>query len=175
MCVFLILHEFFAMWIVNSYTAKVLVWLAAALMPGDMLLAGTCGCGERGVNDAQGKSAKTYQSAACCCHGCAVCQGRHQAEKVRSSACCKNRTGQPVSSRNKISQLCVCPGGQVPASQTTLPDSSAAKQIIGHAWACLGLTAAVGLSSPSLSFIGNCPSLPATPLERLSTLCRFII
>lgn len=163
------------MWISRSYIAKVLVWLAAALMPCDMLLAGTCACGERNAGDTQAQAVNTSAAPSCCCHKGAVCQCSHRAQKNHQSACCKNRTPQPVSSHSGISQICLCSGGRVPAPQTPLPDSSAAKQLIGHVCACLGPPAVVEPSAPRLTAIGDCPSIPATSLDRLSTLCRLLI
>jgi hypothetical protein len=163
------------MWIRNSYTAKMLVWLAAALMPGDMLLAGSCGCGEQKGSDAQCKSANSSQAAACCCHTGAVCQCCHRAQNNKKSACCKDRTNNNKTSRGGISLACVCSSSRVPASQIPLPDSSAAKQLVGHAWASLAPAAVVDLYSPSLTLTGDFYALPATPLERLSNLCRLII
>jgi hypothetical protein len=162
-------------WIAHSNIAKVLVWLAAALMPADILLAGTCGCGELNTTHGQGKLVKTLAPAACCCHSSTVCQCCHRAQNNPQSVCCKNRTQQPVSSRGAISPLCVCFGSRAPAPQIPLPDSSAAKQLTGQTFACLVPAAVVELSSPKLSDIGACPSSPASPLERLSNLCRFLI
>jgi len=163
------------MWILNSYTAKVIVWLAAALMPGEMLFAGSCGCGEQNASDVQGKTVKTLTAACFCCQGGAVCRCCHRAQKSQQSACCKNRTGQSVSSRSAIVTLCTCPGSRAPAPQIPPPDSSTAKQLLGQAHACLGPAAVAEIPSPTLHSMGNCPSLPATPLERLSNLCRLII
>jgi len=160
------------MWFANSYTTKVIVWLAAALMPCDMLLAGTCPCNQQQTGSPQ---AKISTPATCCCHPGAVCQCRHRAERSRQSACCKSRIHLPVSSRAAIVTLCTCSGNRAPAPQIPLPDSSAAKQTIGQAYACLGLMAVVEYSSSTLHFAGNYPSIPSTPLERLSNLCRLII
>jgi hypothetical protein len=166
---------FLVMWILKSYTAKVLVWLAAALLPGDMLLAGACGCGERNGSDAQGKSAKASQVAACCCHSGAVCQCCHRAKNVKQSACCKNRTNNSNTSRGGLSPVCVCSSGRVPAPQIPISDSSVAKQLAGHAWASLAPTAVVTVHAPALNITGDLFVLPVTSLDRLSNLCRLII
>jgi hypothetical protein len=113
--------------------------------------------------------------AACCCHSGTVCQCCHRAKNIKQSACCKHRTNNTNTSRGGISSACVCSGGRVPAPQIPLPDSSVAKQLAGHSWASLAPTAVVELHSPSLTFTGDFPALPVTPLERLSNLCRLII
>jgi hypothetical protein len=163
------------MWIVNSYTVKVLVWLSAASMPCDMLLAGTCGCDGQNTSNTQCNSAQLSPATNCCCHSGTVCKCCHRANNVKQSACCKNKTGNANTARDGFSPVCFCSGGRVPAPQIPLSDSSLAKQLAGHAWVNIAPAAVVGLPSPSLSFIGNCLSLPATPLERLSNICRLII
>ncbi|MGD0516265.1 MAG: hypothetical protein ABSA26_01910 [Thermoguttaceae bacterium] len=163
------------MQIINSYPAKALVWLAAALLPWDMLLAGACRCGEHIVGCEHGKSVNTISPAACRCHCGAACPCCHQAKKTRQSACCKNRTGNPLASRGAISPLCDCCRGHAPAPQIPPPDSSAAKQLLGHSWAGIAPAAIVELPYPTLHSIGICPSLPANSLARLSNLCRLNI
>jgi hypothetical protein len=162
------------MWIADSYLAKTFVWLAAALMPFNMLLAGACGCGDRIASGAPAISITVHQNAIHCC-GRTVCKCHHNNINGHKSACCKNKTEQPISPRSTLISVCVCPGGQTPASQTTLPNSSVAKQLVGQAHFCLGPMAVVDYPSPLLSSINNGDSFPATPLERLSNFCRLVI
>ena len=162
------------MWITKSYIAKLLVWLAAALMPADVLLAGACSCAEPMAGGVQGKTANTHQAMQCCCHPGAVCQCCHRANKARQSSCCKNRAPQLNSTQSAVSTACNCPGGKTPMPQNTLPGSSS-KQLINHAYACLAPASAAVLPPDALHSIDQCPSIPATPLERLSNLCRLII
>ncbi|MGD0381962.1 MAG: hypothetical protein ABSA77_00480 [Thermoguttaceae bacterium] len=162
------------MWITKSLIAKLLVWLAAALMPADVLLTGACRCAGPMAGDVQGKAANTLQFQACCCHPGAVCQCCHHMKKTQQSACCKNRAPQFNATQSAVSTTCNCPGGKTPMPQNTLPNSSA-KQLINHAYACLASAAAAVLPPDALYSIDQCPSIPATPLERLSTLCRLII
>ncbi|MGA2799435.1 MAG: hypothetical protein ABSE63_17775 [Thermoguttaceae bacterium] len=162
------------MWITKSYIAKLLVWLAAALMPADVLLAGPCMCAGSMAGDVQAKTANTLQFQACCCHPGAICQCCHRAKTTQGSACCKNRILQINSTRSAVSTACNCPGGKTPMPQNTLPNSSA-KQLINNAYACLAPASAAVLPPDALHSISQCPSIPATPLERLSNLCRLII
>lgn len=170
-CGFAILN----MQIINSYPAKVIVYLAAALLPWDMFLAGACQCGRQNAGCGHGKSVNTISAAACCCHCGAGCRCCHQAKKVPHSACCKNRTGNLDTSRGAILPLCDCCRGHAPGPQTSPPDSSAAKQLLGHAWAGINPAAVVELPSHALYSIGVCPFLPANSLARLSNLCRLNI
>ena len=162
------------MWITRSYIAKLLVWLAAALMPADVLLSGACTCSEPMAGDVQGKAANTLQSQTCCCHPGAVCQCCHRANKARQSSCCKNCTPQFKSTQSAVSTACNCPCGKTPMPQNTLPNSSG-KQLINHAFAYLAPPSAAILPPGALHSIDQCPTIPATPLERLSHLCRLII
>jgi hypothetical protein len=162
------------MWITKSYIAKLLVWLAAALMPADALLASACMCAEPMAGDLQGKTINTHQAMTCCCHPGAVCQCCHRMKKTTQSACCKNRATQFTSSHSAISANCNCPSGKTPLPQNTLPDSSA-RQLINHAYACLAPASAAILAPGLVHSFDQCSSIPATPLERLSNLCRLII
>jgi hypothetical protein len=162
------------MWITNSFAAKVLVWVAAALLPVNMLFAGACGCGERSPGDAQNKSLITSAPANCCCHSGAACRCCHRAQKVQQTTCCKNRSHQAADSRGHFAPLCVCPSNRTPATQIPLSDSSAAKQLIGHACAFLSPGTAAELASASPSAADNL-YFPIAMLDRLSILCRFTI
>jgi hypothetical protein len=163
----------FVMWITKSYIARFLVWLAAALMPADLLLAGACSCSDPTTGIVQGKTAGALQFQSCCCHPGSVCQCGHRMKNMHQSACCQNRALQSNSTQSAVSTACNCSGDKTPMPQNTLPDTSA-KQLINHAYACLATTAAV-LPPGELHSIDQCHSIPATPLERLSNLCRLII
>jgi hypothetical protein len=162
------------MWITKSYIVKLLVWLAAALMPADLLIAGPCMCAASITGDVQAKMLNTHQAMTCCCHPGAICQCCHRAKTTQHSTCCKNRAPQSNSTQSAVSTACNCPGSKTPVPQNTLPDSSA-KQLINHAYACLASASAAVLPPDALHSIDLCPSIPATPLERLSNLCRLII
>jgi hypothetical protein len=158
------------MWVVKSYTSKVVVWLAAALVPCNILWTGECGCGER----APGPS-KIHQYTAGCCCGDTECKCCHKIQKAHKSACCKNQTRQTPSHQKSVSKICVCPGSQTPASQTTLPESSPAKHSLGNSHDFIGPAAVTVLPCQWSSSTGIVPSYPATSQERLSNLCRLII
>src|SRR3989304_7454050 len=106
------------MWMVNSHISKAVVWLAAALLPADILSAGNCGCNDQSTGNANAKSVETHQAAGCCCSGGAVCQCKHKIQKVEKSACCKNH-GVSLNSSSPVVQVCVCPGNKTPVSKTT--------------------------------------------------------
>jgi hypothetical protein len=161
------------MWITKSYIAKLLVWLAAALMPADVLLVGPCLCAGS-TGNVQVNVPNTNHPMTCCCHPGAICQCSHRAKTTQQSACCKNRAPQSNSTQSAVFTSCNCPGSKTPAPQNTLPDSSA-KQLINHASACLAPASTAILPSDALHSIVQCPSILATPLERLSNLCRLII
>jgi hypothetical protein len=167
-------HDVSAMWIARSYTAKMLVWLAAALMPADVVFAGTCRCVGAATGNIQVNAVAAQQTRTCCCHGSAVCQCHHQAKKAKQSACCKNKTGRIHSTNSEVFTSCNCPGNTTPAPQNTLPDSLA-KQLIGSAYACLASTAMAILPTNDFYSSNQNTSISATPLERLSHLCRLII
>jgi hypothetical protein len=162
------------MWITNSHIAKAIVWMAAVMLPANMLLADVCGCSDQNTGNISVKAAMTHSALPGCCIG-KVCKCGHKAQKIRKATCCENKTAQSVSSRSALASPCTCAGNQTPVTQTTLPDSSAAKQSTNHATACVGLTSVSALPSACLHFVVQFPSLPATPLERLSNLCRLII
>ncbi|MGA2058973.1 MAG: hypothetical protein ABSG67_00720, partial [Thermoguttaceae bacterium] len=146
------------MWITKSYIVKLLVWLAAALMPADVLIAGPCMCGGS-TSDVQVNAQNTHQGMTCCCHPGAICQCCHRAKKTQQSACCKNRAPQFNSTQSAVSTACNCPGGKTPMPQNTLPNSSA-KQLINHAYACLAPASTAILPPDALHSIVKCPSMP---------------
>jgi hypothetical protein len=158
------------MWFVNSYTSKVIVWLAAALVPCNILWAGECGCGKRTP-----APSKIHQYAAGCCCGNTECKCCHKVQKSHISACCKNQTRQTSSPQKSVSEICTCPGSKTPVSQTTLPESSQVKHSLGNANAVVGLAVITDLPDQWSSSTGIFPSYPATLQERLSNLCRLII
>jgi hypothetical protein len=164
-----------SMWIVNSNIAKALVWLAAAMLPADALYAGVCNCNEPSAVNARSKSAETHRGAMPCCRGGKTCKCCcHKMQNARRSACCANKLAGLAASRSPVAQVCNCPGNQTPESKTTLPGTSAARQLVNHAVACLGLTTAAS-PSPVLHSANQDSSLAAAQLDRLSNLCRLNI
>jgi hypothetical protein len=166
-------HDVLTMWIASSYTARALVWLAAAMLPCDVLWAGSCVCGEQ-VAAAQGKAAGAHR-AACCCNGGAVCQCCHGDQNLKKSACCASRARIHNASPGPVAKASFCPCARAPESRTTPAGSSGAKQSNSQTGACLAVTASSGLCGVSMSSIGNWFSSPATSPERLSVFCRLNI
>jgi len=162
------------MWIIKSQIAKAIVWLAAAMLPANVLSVGNCACNGQNSGGANVKAAVAHPALPDCCKG-KVCKCGHKVQKPRKATCCENQTAQSISSRSALESPCACSSNQTPATQTTLPDSSAAKQTTNHATACVGLSSVSALYSACLHTVAEFPSLPATPLERLSNLCRLII
>lgn len=171
----------------NSITAKVLVWLAAILVPVETLPAMGCDCGSHSPGSAVAKSVRADAAPAARCphctsrsrpgHSCcgtAASSAQHGRCCGGSGSCCCCCKGGPGSHGGP----CQCAANKSAPAPDPLPDNSRTentKSSLGSSSDTV-TTIAVLVSSLVLAQAAQQPSLLAcTSLERLSTLCRLVI
>jgi hypothetical protein len=69
----------------------------------------------------------------------------------------------------------MCKAGAAPAPQAPPPAPTTAKHILGSVAIGIATLSLVANCPLSLDHIGQCPSVPSSPLDRLSNLCRLTI
>ena len=156
--------------------SKALVWLAAMLVPVQATFPGTCGCDEPGSPHGNGHcslTAPAHEGQVGCCHhtkrsGCGAASGTGRC------LCCQSRTAASPGS-TPTTGACRC----VSQSRTPTPipanDSRVVKEVLHQANLAAG-SLFVFKSQPDNSLTPwDFAALPATSLERLSALCRFLI
>ena len=161
----------------KSLGAKVLLWSAAALMPWDGIAAAWCGCvGPQ--RPPAGREAFGHRTVAprgccrgggvknCCCHSQVRCRCGH---KGVSASCCQGQCSCGV--------VCLCRQGPPPAPSvpSASQDSQTAKELCRQpvaGWAVWVLPETVG---PCWQSPGEFLPGAATPPQRCSILCRFLL
>jgi hypothetical protein len=179
-------HQVDLMEFCNSITAKVLVWLAAILVPVEALPLGACDCGSPSPQSATLKSglADAAPAAKCphcaarlraqhsCCGGTAVSSAEHKCCCCGDGPChcsCKGKMGSHGSP-------CQCAANKSAPAPAPLPSNSRTDNTKSSLGSSSDTTVAVVISSVVLASAAQQPSLLAcTSLERLNTLCRLVI
>jgi hypothetical protein len=176
-------HQADVMRLFNGITAKVLVWLAAILVPADALPLMACGCGSHAPGSACRADARpaakcphcnsTSRPQKSCCGSTAVAsteQGSCCGAKG-SCCCCKGTLGSEGS-------LCLCAVKKSAPASAPLPGNSRTDNTKSVSTCSFGgLAAAMVLVRPTTPARADqqatllCSSAP----ERLSILCRLVI
>ena len=172
------------MFLFSSPAAKTLIWLAAILAPlqGLPLFAGGCRCGASGKHQCGRMAAVSpmpSQRQQCC----------HQKAEVSVPPCCRGRQSEnrpccgaqekkeatPVSSCCQGAAVCLCAPSDSPSPVVPPPSNGpTAKELCCPAAGAVALLAGE-LPPPLPQFAAEGASPPLTPLDRCSTLCRFVI
>jgi hypothetical protein len=150
-------HQADVMRFCDSITAKVLVWLAAILLPGETLPVMSCECGShsppRAVSSAQHR---------CCC-----------GDKGRCCCCCCKGGADPHGGP------CHCAANQSAPAPVPLPGNSRTDNTkSSQSASSLGGVATVAILVPSVivAHANQQPTIPGSSApERLSILCRLVI
>jgi hypothetical protein len=151
----------------NHSFAKVLVWLAAALMPWDLSFASACPCA--------GGTPGTKSSKSCC--GTSACTCHHQVAQPVKRSCCSGRSSlQAVSPAAKDSLVkCTCHAKDQPQPQTPPNDSRNLKEPVGTAAASSVSPLAIPPTITACASAADFTFYPLSALERCGALCRFLI
>jgi len=156
--------------------SKALVWLSAALLPVQTAYPATCGC-ERPVQHAKGHGSATpptHCGHSGCCHNGRVSECCAALASVRSS-CCGSRTATACEPES-ASGSCHCAPQEPPTPAPTRSDnSSSAKEVLCHGTLAVASLAVVRPQMDNPLAPSDFAALPATSLQRLSALCRFLI
>jgi hypothetical protein len=170
----------------NSITAKVLVWLAAILVPAQTLPLMACDCGSHSPRSMAVKAdrADAAPAAKCphctsgsrprhsCCGGTAASSGQHgSCCGAKGSCCCKGGLGSHGGP-------CLCSVNKSAPAPDPLPSNSRTDNTKSSLGSSSDTVATVAVVVPSvvLAQAAQQPSLlGSTSLERLSTLCRLVI
>ena len=151
----------------NQSVAKLLVYMAAALMPWDLPFAAACPCS---TGAAQANSPKS------CC-GTPGCNCHRAASPVKRSCCSASKALLQSAPRagNRDSVTCTCHSKNQPQPQTPSNDSRNLKEqpaaMPASAAALLGIPPADILRASAADFT----LYPLSALERCGALCRFLI
>lgn len=175
----------------NSITARVIVWIAVVLIPARALPVMACDCLSYLASPAQADAVgNDTTSVAACPHCRARARLKHSCCKSKSVNVSKQRT---TSCGARASSACCCGGldgtcthgaschcsakGSVPAPAPLPSDSRTDNTKLSSASPSDAVTTVVVAPSTSLTRqAAQRPSLlGATPLERLTTLCRLVI
>lgn len=155
---------------------KAFVWLAAALLPVQTAFPATCGC-ERPVQHAKGHgsaTSPTHCGHSGCCHNGRVSKCCTTLATSRSS-CCGSRTGTACEPEF-ASGFCHCASQESPTPAPIRSDNSpSAKEVLCHGTLAAASLAVVRPQMDNLLASSYFAALPATSLQRLSALCRFLI
>jgi hypothetical protein len=170
----------------NRMTAKVLVWLAAILVPAESLPLMACGCGSQSPRRAAVKPARADATPAAKCPHCTggsqprhSCCGATAASSPQRGSCC-GANGSCCCKGGLGSQggLCQCSANKSAPAPDPLPNDSRTdntKSSLGSSSDTVAAVAVV-VQSAVLAQAAQQPSLlGSTSLERLSTLCRLVI
>jgi hypothetical protein len=149
----------------NSNLAKVLVWLAAVLMPWDLSVAIGCPCGD-------GKAdIKTSNG---CCHSSSGCRCCHANETKRS--CCQSKKATVQSPPGSTgSMACTCGSKNRPEPQNQPAGSQNQKEQAGPTPSNAVPAIRVPTADARCPTVAESFSDPLSALARCETLCRFLI
>ncbi len=157
--------------------SKALVWLSAALLPVQTAFPNTCcGC-ERAGPRAAGQVRTTLAKHRChsgCCRGEGLSSCCAASGAARRACCASKAAALPESAC--ADSYCRCASGESPTPAPSRSDNSpSAKEVLCHP--NLGVVAplTVKAQSDGATAPGEVAALPATSLQRLSALCRFLI
>lgn len=174
----------------DSITSRVIVWLAAILIPVAAQPSATCGCGGHSWRSEMVCGQKNANAPPKCPH-CTVhvqprpsCCHDSAGEKERSS-CCSTRqrcsTGQAcccLGGTNSGGKTCQCSKNQTAPAPAPLPTDSRPHDTTSWAMAFGGGPANMAVVFPPAFAIGadqRPVNLGSSVPERLSVLCRFLI
>ena len=158
-----------------NLVSKALVWLTAALLPVQTAFPETCGC-ERPAQHAKGhgSATPTHCGHSGCCRNGGVSKCCAALVTARRS-CCGSRTATPCEPESARGS-CHCVSQESPTPAPTRSDnSSSAKEVLCQFHFATGWLAIVGPQLEGAFAPRDFAALPATSLQRLSTLCRFLI
>ena len=151
----------------NQSVAKVLVYLAAALMPWDLSIAFACPC--------MGGTADANSSKSCC--GTPGCTCNHAAQPVKRSCCLARKsslqTASPAGNRGAVD--CKCRAKHQPQPQSPSNDSRNPKEQLAGAPSSVMAIMGIPPADATLASLANFSSYPLSALERCGALCRFLI
>ena len=151
----------------NQSIAKVLVYLAAALMPWDLSFAFACPCtnGAEGVNS----------SKSCC--GTPGCTCHRAAKPAKRSCCSAGKTSLQAASPagNTCSVECKCRAKNQPQPQTPSNDSRNLKEQLAAAPSSMAAPMGIPPAESAGMSAANSSFFPLSALERCGALCRFLI
>ena len=152
---------------INQSIAKVLVYLAAAIMPWDMSFAFACPC--------PGGTAGTNSPKSCC--GTAGCTCHHAAKPEKRSCCSTGKSSlQSASSAgNTCSVECKCQAKNQPQPQTPSNDSRNLKEQLAAASSGVITPLRIPPVDAACIFAADFSFYPLSALERCGALCRFLI
>jgi hypothetical protein len=151
----------------NRCIAKVLVYLAVALMPWDLSFAFGCSC--------SGEATGSHRAKSCC--GTAGCNCHHAATPAKRSCCSRRQAAIQTASHaeNGGSVQCTCHSQSQPEPQTPSNNSPNQKEqlVAGPA----NVTPLLALPAADAIFLSgvHSSSYPLSALERCGALCRFLI
>lgn len=154
---------------------KAFVWLAAAMLPVQTALPETCGC-ERPAQHHKGHGLATpparYGHSDCCRNGrvSKCCAALATARR----SCCGSRTA-PACEHESARGACRCAGQGSPTPAPTRSDNPpSAKEVLCHGTIA---SASLAVARPQIDnplASSDFAALPATSLQRLIALCRFL-
>ena len=171
----------------NTITAKILVWLAAILVPAEALPMMACDCGNHSPQPAALKSGRADAAPAAKCAHCATrlrtqpsCGGT-AVSSAQHKCCCGDGPCHCCCSNGGLGSHggpCRCAANKSVPAPDPLPSNSRTDNTKSSLGSSSGIvaTVAVLVSSRVLAHSAQQPCLLAcTSLERLSALCRLII
>jgi hypothetical protein len=147
--------------------AKLLVFMAAALMPWDFSFAFGCGCSD--------ESPGGHSTKSCC--GTTSCTCRHAAAPAKRSCCAGRHAALTQSPRgdNGGSVRCTCHSKDRPQPQSPSNGQQNQKEQLASGPAHVALLSAILATEETILAAAHSPCYPASALERCGALCRFLI
>ena len=160
----------------HHFASKAPVWLTAALLAVQTAFPETCGCG-RPAQDTKGHGSAISPTR--CGHSGCCPSGRVSmccaALATAQRACCGSKRAA-ASESACVRGPCHCVSQESPTPAPTQSASSpSAKEVLGHPNLGVVSLRIMGPQSDGALAPWDVTASPATSLERLSTLCRFLI
>jgi hypothetical protein len=151
----------------NQSVARVLVYLAAALMPWDLSFAAACPC--------TGGTAGANSPKSCC--GTPGCTCHHAAKPAKRSCCSAGKASLQAASPagNTCSVECKCRAKNQPQPQTPSNDSRNLKEQLAAAPSSVTAPLGIPPADAACTSAANFSFYPLSALERCGALCRFLI
>lgn len=161
----------------NYLAPKALVWLAAALLPVQAAFPANCGCERPSQRDRGHTTATppTHCGHSGCCRGVGVseCFANLGTGAPRCAWC---RPKMAASECACVCGFCRCASHESPTPAPTRSDNApSAKEVLCHGTLAAASLLVVGPQIDNAFAPRNLAASPATSLQRLSTLCRFLI
>jgi hypothetical protein len=175
----------------NTY-AKIIIWLAAVLLPAETMPLMACTCGSHSQRAVQAGAGSTAGAPVAACSRCTsgsrpqnACCGAKTKVSEHPEGCCGAKTPTaPTTCRcqgaaGSHGSVCQCSAKSTAPAPAPMPGNSrpdSTKSSMG-ASTCCGLTAVVAIvpSASQLSADQSPAILTARQLDRLSVLCRLMI